>query len=268
MKAPLWLRDIGLLLARLTYLPLPKKWRSDDARLPRALRFLPLLGALSGCVIYGCMRLFVVMPLTGAAAVLIGVELLFGGAFLLRDVMRTADGRGGSLCDPAHDMLSDEPILDNETELSAKERRFDVGRAGLVWGLVRTLALYLIYLYLLRRPECGRQAVIAAAVSGRLLMCWLVYQFPAFPPARLHRGLSGRGFGGACLLALILLIPLFPGFGPCLFAGFLIALMGVWLFASYRVRFHGALDDPCYGAACAWAEVLFLLAWLAVVRLL
>ncbi|MBO7668812.1 MAG: adenosylcobinamide-GDP ribazoletransferase, partial [Firmicutes bacterium] len=146
MKAPHWLRDIALLLTRLTYLPLPKKWRSEPSRLPRAMRFLPLLGAVSGGIVYGCMRLFVVMPLTGAAAVLIGVELLCGGAFLLRDLMRTADGKGGSIGDAAQDMLNDEPILDNDTEISVKQRRFDVGRAGLVWGLVRTLALYLIYL--------------------------------------------------------------------------------------------------------------------------
>lgn len=268
MKAPHWLRDIFLLLSRLTYLPLPKKWRSDEQRLPQAMRFLPLLGLVSGGAVYGCMQLFVVMPLTGAAAVLIGVELLTGGAFLLRDVMRTADGRGGSICDAAQDMLSDQPIIDNETELSVKQRRFDVGRAGLVWGLVRTLALYALYLYLLRRPDCGQAAVIGAAVSGRLLMCWLIYHFPAFPPALLHRGLSGRGFGLACLLALIFLCPLFPGFGLSLLAGFLVALMGVYLFASYRIRFRIALDDPCYGAAAAWAELLFLLAWLAVVRLL
>jgi hypothetical protein len=51
-----------------------------------------------------------------------------------------------------------------------------------------------------------------------------------------------------------------------LLVGFLVALMGVYLFASYRIRFHIALDEPCYGAAAAWAELLFLLAWLAVVR--
>ena len=267
MRAPQWLRDIALLLSRLTYLPLSKRWRADASRLPRAMRFLPLLGLLNGGVLLGCMRLFVVMPLSGAAAVLLGVELLTGGAFLLRDLMRTADGRGGSLTDAAADMLFDEPIPDNETELRVKQRRFDVGRAGLVWGLVRTVALYLIYLYLLRRPDCGQQAVIASSVSARLLMCWLIYQFPAFPPAVLHRGLSGRGFGLACLLALLALCPVFPGHGPSVVAGFLAALMGVYLFASYRVRFHLALDEPCYGAACAWADVLFLLGWLAVVRL-
>ena len=266
MKAPNWLGDIALLLSRLTYLPLPKKWRSDPSRLPRAMRFLPLLGAASGSIVCGCMRLFVVMPLTGAAAVLIGVELLTGGAFLLRDLMRTADGRGGSISDAAQDMLNDEPILDNDTELSVKQRRFDVGRAGLVWGLVRTLALYLIYLYLLRHPAYGQAAVIAAAVSARLLMCWTIYHYPAFPPATLHRGVSGRDFGVSCLLALILLCPLFPVNAASLLAGFLVALMGVYLFASYRIRFHIALDEPCYGAAGAWAELLFLLAWLAVVR--
>ena len=267
MKAPGWLRDLALLLSRLTYLPLPKKWRSEPERLPRALRFLPLLGLFSGSVLYGCMGLFAVMPRTGAAAVLVGVELLTGGALLLRDVMRTADGRGGGICDAASDMLSDVPILDNETELSVKQRRFDVGRAGLVWGLVRCVALYFIYLFLLRHPVYGRQAVIASAVSARLLMDWLIYQFPAFPPARLKRGLSGRGFGLACLLALVCLMPLFPGWGPSLLAGFLAALMGAYLFASYRVRFHKALDETCYGAVCAWADILFLLGWLTVTRL-
>lgn len=263
MKTPHWPRDIGLLFSRLTYLPLPRKWRSDRARLPQAMRFLPLLGAVSGAIVYGCMQLFVVMPLTGAAAVLVGVELFCGGALLLRDLMRMTDGQSGSLCDAAEDMLSDEPILDNETELRVKQRRFSVGRAGLVWGLVRTVSLYLVYLYLLRQPQAGQTAVIAAAVCSRLLMCWLIYHFPAFPPALLHRGYGGRSFGFSCLLAMVLLYPLFPGRGVCLLAGFLAAFMGAYLFASYRVRFHAALDETCYGAVGACAELLFLLGWLA-----
>ena len=267
MKKPHWPGDIALLLSTLTYLPLPRKWRSNSDRLPRAMRYLPLLGLLSGAIIYGCMQLFVVMPLTGAAAVLVGVELLTGGAFLLRDLMRTADGQGGNICDEAQDMLSDEPILDNETELKVKQRRFNVGRAGLVWGLVRTVALYLLYLYLLRRPECGQVAAIAAPVAARLLMCWLIFHFPAFPPAWLHRGMSGRSFGLACLLALLVFCPLIPRYAARLCVGLLVALMGVSLFASYRVRYHYALDDACYGAACAWGEILFYLGWLALVWL-
>ena len=268
MNTKAWLKDIALLLSQMTYLPLPMKWRADSARLPQAMRFLPLLGLCTGAILYGCMQLLVVMPRSGAAAVLVGVELMAGGAIFMRDLMRVADGRSGSIVDRAEDMLDDAPIFDNETDLNVRQRRFDVGRAGLVWGLVRLVALYLIYLYLLRHPELGQVAVIAAGVCSRLLMCWLIYQFPAFPPSRLHRGMSGRNFAFSCLLSLLTIWLMLPSYGPSLFLGLLVAFMGVYLFASYRVRFHVAMDEPCYGAACAWSELLFLLGWIAVAHFL
>ena len=132
----------------------------------------------------------------------------------------------------------------------------------LVKKLAAALAVGLIYLIFVR-------------ITGRRIPC-VFYELsgkycPGCGITRMFVALSRLDLAAAAdynLLALILLLPLFPGFGPCLLAGFLVALMGVWLFASYRIRFHVALDDPCYGAACAWAEILFLLAWLAVVRLL
>jgi len=258
--------DFLLLIHQLTYLPLPRRLQGREEDLPRAMRLLPLLGLFSGGAVYIAMRLFAVMPLTGAAAVLIGINLLAGGAFLLRDLMKVADGSSREPePEPPPRPLRDERLPDNETEIAVKQRYFRVGRTGLVWGLVWLLGLYLIYIGFMRNPGYGQTAVVASAILNRLLMCWLIYYYAALPPALLHQGMDRNQFILSGVLALALILPFSR---LALYTSFLVSFLGLHLFATLRVRSQGGLDAYCYGAACAWGEILFLLAWLALAHYL
>lgn len=257
------LKDFFLLLHELTYLPLPQRFLADRSRLPKAMRFLPLLGLLAGAVIFWTARLAVVMPRSGAAALLVGVNLLVGGAFLLRDLIRVADGltpwQGQALEQERAFPDPDQPLDSNEAEIRAKERRFNAGKAGMVWGLVWLLGLFLVYYSLIQEPERKQYALIAAPLTARWLASWLIYAFPAFVPGELHRGFSRRDFIVSSCLALAALLPLSR---PVLYLAVLISFLGIYLFAHARQRSVGALDEICYGAAAAWGEMLFLLSWL------
>lgn len=268
MKRINWVRDILLLICQLTYVPLPRRWYSDTGRLPQAMRFLPLLGLFSGAVVYFSMRLAIVMPPTGGAAVLLGMHLLAGGAFLLRDLMSVASG----IAQPAAEELpaerplfeEDEVIEDNDTEIAAQEKRFRVSRSGLVWGLVWLVGLFLIFCFLLQRQPDEQLAVLIAPVASRFLMAWLIFYFPAHAPARLHRAMTRKHMLTAAVLTVLIVLPFSC---PALYISFLPSILGVMLFATYRVHYLQALDEASYGAAAAWAELIFLLSWLAVIRL-
>lgn len=259
------MKKFFLLLDRFTYLHIPKKLQAPREDLPRALRYLPLLGLLCGLLLYLSTHLLAIMPASGAAAILLGVNLLLCGGKLLRPLMTAASG------------LTDEPLSaagetgkkgfagnpDNEKELIAKARRFRTSRSGLIWGGIWLLSLYFIYLVYLMSSSVSRFALIAAPVVCFWLMDWLVYYFHALPPARLHLNFSRRDFIIASLLAMlsILIFSSFP-----LYLSTLISFLGIYLFATYRVRTLGGLDEVSYSSACAWAQILFLLAWLAFAR--
>jgi|GEM_PF-6256772 len=257
------IKEFLLLLHELTYLPLPQRFLADRDRLPRALRFLPLLGLLAGTVVFWTARLAMVMPQSGAAALLVGMNLLAGGAFLLRDLITVADGLTpwrGQVADLEQAFPDpDRPLASNEEEIRAKERRFNAGKAGMAWGLIWLLGLYLIYYNLCRGTAADLFALIAAPVTARWLMSWLIYYFPAFVPGELHRGFTKRDFVLSSCLALCALLPFSR---ITLYLAVLTAFLGIYLFASARQRSVGALDENCYGAAAAWGETLFLLAWL------
>lgn len=262
-------KDLLLLLHDLTYLPLPRRARAGWERRPKAMRYLPLLGLLAGAIMFWTARLAVVMPQSGAAALLVGMNLLVGGAFLLRDLITVADGltpwRGQRPEQERAFPDSDQPLSSNEQEMQAKERRFNAGKAGMVWGLVWLLGLFLAYYSLCRAAAPRSLALLAAPVTARWLMSWLIFYFPAFPPATLHSGFSRRDFVISSCLALLALLPMSR---LALYVSVLVAFLGIYLFASARQRSVGALDENCYGAAAAWGELLFLLAWLACSRLL
>ena len=67
------------------------------------------------------------------------------------------------------------------------------------------------------------------------------------------------------VLALLFVLPFSR---VSLYMAILISFFGVYIFATYRQRTVGGLDDACYGASCAWAEILFLLAWMTFDRFL
>jgi cobalamin synthase len=256
-----------LLLAKFTYIPVPKKLQANAEDLPRAMRCLPLLGLFCGTLIYLSSRLLVVMPATGAAAAMLGLNVLLGGAFLLRDLITIADGLS---IDPIYppNMAPAAPTQTNPAnaqELAAKHRRFNAGRAGLVWGMIWLLGLYSLYLWYFRSNIISNIAFIAAPVISRWLMSWTIFYFYATPPAWLHRNFGRRDFLIATAFAFVSVI-FFSR--PALYMSILVSFLGIYLFATYRQRYVGALDDSCYGAVCAWAEVLFLLGWMTFDRFL
>lgn len=258
-----WPRDLLLLITQLTYIPLPKRWGSSLDRLPQAMPYLPVVGLISGLSIYGLMKLLAVAPYGVGAAVLVGVELLLGGAFLLRGLIRVADGSS---------LLSEEEFMDmplsaeqGKTAEDQPARRFKMGQAGLVWGLIRCLALFFVYYMLLRDPGLGQVAVIVSAISCRWITVWMIWYFPARPPARFRRKMGRREFIIASCIALpgILIFSRIP-----LFAALLTALSGVYLFGYIRARAYGTLEEDCYAAAGCFAELLFLATWIILANLL
>ncbi|NLF80389.1 MAG: hypothetical protein GX572_04260 [Clostridia bacterium] len=256
-----------LLIDKFTYLPIPKKLAADSDQLPRALRLLPLLGLFCGGIIYGVSRLLLVMPPSGAAATLLGVHILLGGATLLRDLISVADGIAvGPIFMPRpHAPANGEANEANSREVLEKQRRFNAGRAGLVWGMAWLLGLYFLYYWYFSFSMINSFAVLAAPVVGRWLMCWTIFYFYAAPPAWLHRNFSRHDLIVCSALALLSVLPFSS---PVLYISVLVAFLGVYIFATFRQRSAGALDDACYGTAAAWAEILFLLGWLTFYRFL
>ena len=79
-----------LLIKKLTCIPVPVIMRGNPQDLPKAMRLLPLLGLLCGALICLASILLEVMPSSGAAAVMVGLNVILGGAFLLRDLVTVA----------------------------------------------------------------------------------------------------------------------------------------------------------------------------------
>lgn len=254
-----------LLVYKFTYLPVPQKLIADAEELPEAMRDLPILGLFCGSLIYFSSRLFTVMPATGAAAAMLGINILTSGAILLRDLISVADGISvGPLYPPPMAAPNAAPSV-HAREVAGRERRFNAGPGGLIWGLVWILGLYSLYLWYFRSGIISNIAFICAPVISRWLMSWTIFYFYAVPPAWLHRNFSRRGFRIASLLALLFVLPFSR---PALYMSVIVSFLGIYLFATYRQHAVGALDDSCYGAVCAWAEILFLLGWMTFGRFL
>ena len=259
---PVCLRDFSLLIKEYTLLPVREKWCSPAERMPKALRFLPLLGFLSGFFIYLWMDCLRVIPIFSAAAVLLGLEMLLGGMYMMRGFMNLVDGI--RISDGTEKDKTEKTGYIGQ-DVTERQRRFNVGKAGLVAGLLRMIAQYYIYLFFLRDPSLGQFSIILAAVVARLFMVWAVWHFPAVYPGRLHKGVGKREFIIACIPAALVLIPFSS---PILLMSLLISFLGIYAFAIVRVRFCMALDESCYSTIVLCSELLFLLSWLAVSQLL
>ena len=249
------MKDILLLISRFTYLPLPEKSRRGENRLPKALRFLPLLGLFCGVGMYCAARLFVVLPDVAAAAALTALNLFFGGGLMLQDMMTVADGMTAPPKPPANMAVE---YISPDVNMR-EENKLRYGKASVVWGAVWLCALYLIYLCLYRMLVFTFMPLVLAAVFSRWAMGWLVFGFMAIPPAWLHLGFSKWDFLLSTGLALLFLLPFSS---LALFMSLLTSLLGIYLFAMQRQHISAGLDESCYGAGVAWGEILFLLAWL------
>ncbi len=244
-----------LLVAKYTYLIVPKKYRRNQTLLPKALRFLPLLGVFCGLCLFGAARLFVAIPLAAAAAALVAVNFLLGGGVFLQDLMTVVDGgkRVSSL------ETEETPLLDADWLERREKASFRFSKIAIGWGALWLCALYIAYLLLLRWRIMGFIPLIAASVFSRWLLGWLVYDFPAAEPGWLHNGFSSRSFLICSGLSLLVLLPLS---NMTMLMSLVTALLGIYIFVGQRRFLTGGLDEACYGAGVACGELLFLLAWL------
>lgn len=249
------MKDLFLLIQRLTYFPLSAKLRRGENRLPKALRFLPLLGLFCGVIMYGAARLFVVLPDIAAAAALVALNLFLGGGLMLQDMMTVADGISAKPKPPAN-MAAEYISPDMKI---CEDNKLCYGKAAVVWGAVWLCALYLVYLCLYRISIYTFIPLIMAAIFSRWAMGWLVFGFMAIPPAWLQLGFSKFDFLLSTGLALLFLLPFSS---LALFLSLFTSLLGIYLFAMQRQRSAGGLDEACYGAGVVWGEILFLLSWL------
>lgn len=248
-----------LLIEKFTYIPVPRKLKGKEENLPKAMRLLPLLGLFCGAIIYLSSLLLDIMPETGAAAVMLCINILCGGAFLLRDLITVADGMTvDPLYPPSENNNKFVSSPANEREVAEKERRFNAGKAGLTWGIIWLLSLFVLYFWYCSADYLSNFALIVSPIISRWLMSWTIYYFYAVPPAWLHRNFRRNDFIISSALALLFILPF-----SCiaLYLSVLVAFLGIYIFSTYRQRTVGGLDDACYGASCAWAEILFLLAW-------
>ena len=251
-------RDLILLIHEYTYLRVPLKWLSPADRLPQALRFFTLIGLLQGLALYGAACLLVVMPDSGAALVLVGVDLLIDGVFMLRSLIPEADGMRADYETTTEEAcrLQDAPEVERDSR--TRGRLFHAGPRGLFWGLFWMVSLYLGFFFIIHAPQVDHGALVVAPVVAHWIYLWLVFGFPAFAPGTLHRGFSRKNFFLASLVALLSLLPFRS---PSLYLALLIACLGVYLYAGARRRRVKALDQTCYGAGAAWGQILFMLAW-------
>lgn len=260
-----------LLLGTCTILPVPEKWQSDKEELPGAMRFLTLLGLLDGLAVFGtCLLLAHVHPVL-SATIMLAVHLLFGGLHALRDVVAVADGEPPRLQrkiaprkqSKAKEQAGSAKAIKRRVRMITSYKLL-IGKAGVLGGLVWLAATYIMFLVLTRIPQLMQIAFLAAPVIARLLQAWSIWFYAALPPAHLHRGFGKLDFLFSFAPALVVII--LVSRGP-LYAGLVVAFLGVCIFSFYRVNSFGGLDDYCYGANYGWAEALFYLSWIAFLRL-
>ena len=176
-----------------------------------------------------------------SALTLLGLDLVLGGLFMLRQLMWFADGRYPAAAGEGASWLP----------RSAQ---------GITMGLLWLLLLYVAYYSLLRRAEFA--VFFLALVFSRWLFCWLVWAYPARRPGILHQGFRRSHFLLSSLLSLLFLLPWASA--PLLCSVSLSALAAL-LLAVLRCRYIGGLDELCYAAAAAWGQAVFLWVWLAAV---
>lgn len=169
-----------------------------------------------------------------SALCLLAMDLLLGGAFLLRGIMCLADGR--------RDVES----------LPGLPRSFPAGAMGLLWLLM----LYTAYLSLMRRGAWS--LLLPGRVLSRWLYCWLLWAWPSRSP--MQRGFHRHTF---LLASLFCLLALLPFASLPLLCGVVAAGIGGLLLALGRKRTLGGLDEIAYAAAAGWGQALFLWGWLA-----
>ena len=248
------LKRMARLLNEYSAFVMPDFLLAPLAELPYALRYLPLIGLISGSILY--VGAFWAREYSGlwAALPLLGINLLLYGGRRWWALLWLADGR------------RTEGVVDffaPDIPEMRGEPLFPLSWPACFWGGVWIILLSGCYLRLLYLGQDFWAMFVVAAVVAAWGQCWLVYAFPALRPAWLHQGFSRQGFVYATIvtmLALAFLCCFLPWYTSLVV---MLVVGGIWLFAHKRVICIGGLDDICYAGAAAWLELFLLLLWLA-----
>ena len=246
-----WLADMAAAMALLTILPVPMRWQTGAAW-PRALRVLPLVGALVGVVSAAALALALEAGLPANAAALLALlaGAIVTGALHEDGLADTADALGGH----------------------TRERRLEImrdARAGSFAILALLFATGLQAAALMTLAGRGAMFVLAALVAAHALSRFaIVIMVRRLPPARddgMGHGVArpdmetfGQAGVAALLPAFAVLMP-FSGFHAAPAAVFmaLVAAAGMeWLARKY---FGGQTGDVL-GATEVMARTAALLA--------
>lgn len=244
-----------LMLVHYSYLPIPRRWQAELRELPRALWLLPFWGLLAGALSLLCARFCWLISWRWTAALLLGLQVFFTGGVWLRDLLLVADGRRPPLAQQGAELKS----ASAKPPLPPQPQFYLHGWAAVIVGCFYLL-LYYGCLYLVLQQRLSLFALPALAVASRWVYLWGVYDFAALAPGFLKRGSTRAGFLAASALSLAL-YALCAFFAPALWPALVVSLLAALLLYRSRLRGLGALDEACYGAAAAWAEVVLLLAY-------
>ena len=242
-----WLADIAAAMALLTILPVPPHWQRD-ARWPRALRALPLVGALVGGIAGLALVLAQALPplATALLALLAGVACT--GALHEDGLADVADALGGG----------------------SRKRRLEImrdARAGsfAILALLFAIGLQAAALTALlgRGALPAMMALVFAHALSRLAALWMMF---ALPHARTE-GMSVRAgrpdvatLGQGAALTAVLALTLWPWLPGQPLLALTTAAMTAWLLRlSFRRLFGGQTGDAI-GATEVIARTVVLLA--------
>ncbi|MDO4733107.1 MAG: hypothetical protein Q4B50_06300, partial [Bacillota bacterium] len=209
--------DLALLINEFTLFYLPAS--SPRGRLPQALSLLPLLAALSGGLLWAAAWVLYPGFFRISAMLLLGLDLLCGGFYIVKECMLFVDRR----------------LLSPEQKQAALARNPFSMAIAICWLLL----LYGAYFEILR-SRCW-ELLFFAQVYSRWLFCFTVRALPVARESSLRYGFSAPAFLFASICAALFLLPAVSwkmAFSAFFSAGLLFLLLSVLFSAAADFRQH------------------------------
>ncbi len=228
-------------IAFLTRLPVPRL--SNSSRdWQNSVAFYPLVGGLLGMLLWLAALLAgkLLPPLLTAVLTLVFWVYLTGGLHL-DGWMDVADGLGSN---------------------RSRERMLEImkdSRVGAM-GVIAAILLVMIKVAAIYELVATPLWLIVPPLVARLLLPWVIWQFPYLSANGLGNGLrTGLNYAklvSGLLLGLLVLFLLFhiAGIVAALAAGVI-----AWLYARHLIKQLGGLNGDCYGAIVELTEAVALL---------
>jgi adenosylcobinamide-GDP ribazoletransferase len=235
---------LPLALTFLTILPWPRLGPAGPQELARSLVWFPWVGALLGLIFWGAwLGLAKLLPVVGAAAVLLGLTVIITRGLHLDGLADTADGLGGG---------------------STPEERLRImkdSRIGAFGVISLILVLLMKFAFFLAWAQTGMAgALLLYPVVSRWGMVLLAFLSPYARPEgglgqAMTTGVSSRILAGATLSALLLTFLAAGVWGPVVLG---VAGAAAWLGSRYFQKKLGGITGDVLGAANELLEVLAL----------